>query len=431
MSNPFRTAGLLALLFGTLSCDASWAGVNEGVAALLKEDYATALKEFRPLAARGDAEAQYRLGRMYEFGRGVAQDMPQALIWLRKSAAQENASAQAELGAIYASGQGGVPQDDAQAVAWFQKAANQGNPTAQYDLGLMYAKGGGVKQDFAQAFAWYRKAADQGQVDAQFKLGLHYENGAGIAKDDVLAYANYAIAARSGDADSVQFRDALAKKLSPANLRQAQALATAWQLGKPTPGSTVTAKEQGTPTSAPVVAATAAPTATATPEAGASRPDKCSATGVMEGEKFSATHCAISLYGDQHSVAIWFNEDTIQPSEVESFQVSSYADGNKGGKPRTLVQIMFCPGGGAATASAAAVKSIDVSTNHARSPTAGLQRVVEAPKDFRVEKMSGELKPGAMLTGRIVGGLGKTSWVFDFDLKLPAKDAAAGMTCGK
>jgi len=403
---------LLLLVIGAASSGSSLAGVEEGVAALLKADYATALKEFQPLAERGDAEAQYRLGRMYEFGRGVLTNMPQAMSWLDKSAAQGNASAQAELGAIYASGFGGVPQDDAQAVAWFQKAANQGNATAQYNLGLMYAKGGGVKQDFAQAVAWYRKAADQGLVDAQFKMGLHYEKGVGIAQDDVLAYANYAIAARSGDADSVAFRDAMAKKLPPAKLRQAEKLAADWQLGQPTPGGTAAAKSQ----------AVAAPL---------SRPDKCLATGVMEGEKFTANHCVVSLYGDQHSVAIWFNEDAISPAEADGFRLSSYAEANKAGKPRTLMQIMFCPGGGTAIASPAAVKSIDINTNHARSPMAGLQRVAQSPKDFKVERMTGEIKPGSMLTGRIVGGISKTTWILDFDVKLPENDASAGMTCGK
>ena len=105
----------------------------------------------------------------------------------------------------------------------------------------------------------------------------------------------------------------------------------------------------------------------------------------MEGEKFSASNCAVSLFGDQHSVAIWFNEDPISAPEAESFQTSSYVDGAKAGKQRTLVKIMFCPGGGAATASAAAVKSIDLSTNHAKSPLAGIQWVVESPKDFKVE----------------------------------------------
>ena len=91
--------------------------------------------------------------------------------------------------------------------------------------------------------------------------------------------------------------------------------------------------------------------------------------------------------------------------------------------------IMFCPGGGKGTASAAAVKSIDLNTNHAKSAMAGIQRVVEASKDFKVEKMTGEIKPGGTLSGKIVGKLDKTTFTFDFDVNLPAKDAAAGLSC--
>jgi hypothetical protein len=96
-----------------------------------------------------------------------------------------------------------------------------------------------------------------------------------------------------------------------------------------------------------------------------------------------------------------------------------------------LVQISFCPGGGSATASAAAVKSIDLNTNHAKSPLAGVQWVVESPKDFKLEKLAGEVKPGGRLTGKIVGSRSKTTWNLESDLTLPAKDAAAGMSCGK
>jgi hypothetical protein len=129
-------------------------------------------------------------------------------------------------------------------------------------------------------------------------------------------------------------------------------------------------------------------------------------------------------------VAIWFNEDAITPQEVESFQTSSYAGDTKGGKQRTMA-IMFCPAGGKETASAAADKSIDLNTNHAKSPMTGIQRVVQAPKDFKVEKMTGEVKPGGTLSGKIAGNLDKTTFTFDFELNLPAKDAAAGMSCGK
>jgi hypothetical protein len=74
---------------------------------------------------------------------------------------------------------------------------------------------------------------------------------------------------------------------------------------------------------------------------------------------------------------------------------------------------------------------MDINTNHAKSPLAGIQRVVEAPKDFKVAKMVGDLSPGGTLSGKIVGNLDKTSFDFDFDVNLPTKDAAAGMSCGK
>lgn len=39
---------------------------DEAVAALRRDDYATALKVFRPLAEQGHAGAQYNLGVMYD-----------------------------------------------------------------------------------------------------------------------------------------------------------------------------------------------------------------------------------------------------------------------------------------------------------------------------------------------------------------------------
>ena len=414
MGRFLRNATLLVLAIAVSHSTSAFAGLNEGLDALRKRDYATAAKELRPLAERGDPEAQYRIGRMYEFGAGYKVDKAQAVAWYRKAADQGHASAQGELGAIYFNGDG-VPRDDAQAFRWFAKSAELGNAESQYNLGLMHAKGSGVRIDTVQAIAWIRKAADQGLAIAQFKLGVAYENGEGVTKNDVLAYANYAIAARDGTKEYAEYRDDIAKKLNPAQMREATALAAAWQPGKPMPMNTAAAKDQPG-----AKAATSAPA-----------PDKCSATGQMEGQKFAANHCAVSLLVDQHSVAIWFNEDPIEPSEAANFQVSSHADETKAGKQRTQVTIMFCPGGGSSTASAAAVKSIDFSTNHAKSPLAGVQWVVEAPKDFKVEKMAGEVAPGGMLAGRIVGSRGKTNWNLDFAVTLPAKDAAAGMTCGK
>jgi TPR repeat protein len=403
------------LAISVLLCStAAVAGLKEGYEALSKKDYVTAANEYRPLAERGDPEAQYRIGRMYEFGNGYPQDKALGIAWVRKAAAQGHTDAEQELGVVYATGDG-VKQDNAQAVAWFRKAAEKGDATAQYNLGLMYAKGQGVAKDYAQAADWWRKSAIQGNADAQFKLAVVYHNGQGAERDEVFALANATIAARNGDKENIDYRNEIAKSLTPEQRRSATALADAWKVGQPMPGS---AAASGSASSAKAAVATPVKT-------------RCSATGSMGGERFTATNCVASLYGDQHSVAIWFNEDVITPQEAESFRTSSYSDGTKGGKQRTMAIIMFCPGGGKETASAAAVKSIDLNTNHARGPMSGIQRLVEAPRDFKVEKMTGEVKPGGALSGKIAGSLDKTTFVFDFELNLPTKDAAAGMDCGK
>ncbi len=57
----------------------AWAGWDEGVAAAKRGDYATALRELRPLAEQGHAVAQYNLGVMYNKGRGVPQDYAKAV----------------------------------------------------------------------------------------------------------------------------------------------------------------------------------------------------------------------------------------------------------------------------------------------------------------------------------------------------------------
>jgi len=129
-----KTAALLLALCLSGASSVGWAqNFDVGADKYDKKDYAGALREWQPLANRGDADAQYGLGWMYENGRGVK-------------------------------------QDDAQAVAWFRKAAEQGLAAAQFDLGLMYYAGKSVKQDYAQAAAWYRKAADQGHEQAKTLL---------------------------------------------------------------------------------------------------------------------------------------------------------------------------------------------------------------------------------------------------------------------
>ena len=148
------------------SSSLAFSDFQDGLAAFQRRDYATALKEFRPLAEQGEALAQFYLGVMHEDGRGVTRDYREALKWYRKAAEQGDALAQYILGAMYDSGRG-LTQDYKEAVKWFRKAAEQGNVSAQYNLGEMYAKGQGVTQDYVQSDMWFNIGAKNGYEKAR------------------------------------------------------------------------------------------------------------------------------------------------------------------------------------------------------------------------------------------------------------------------
>src|SRR5262249_39385039 len=85
-------------------------------------------------------------------------DAAEAAKWYRKAADSGLAKAQFRLGRLYDLGQG-VAEDPAQAIAWYRKAADQGYPRAQFSLGLLYYRGQGGTRDYVQAHQWYSLAA--------------------------------------------------------------------------------------------------------------------------------------------------------------------------------------------------------------------------------------------------------------------------------
>ncbi len=144
---------------------------KEGDAGPGSEAEADTADSYRAAAGKGDAKAQYKLGRCYENGRGVAQDFAEARKWYEKSARQGCVDAQHALATCYAYGMQ-VPQDYDKAIQWYRKAAEQGHADAEYAMGMNYAYGIGVETDLAQAEKWYRKAAAQGQAKAKEALEL-------------------------------------------------------------------------------------------------------------------------------------------------------------------------------------------------------------------------------------------------------------------
>ncbi len=188
-----KRATVVAAVLFTLAEVPAFAGFDEGRAAYEHEDWSTALLEMRPLAVRGEARAQHVLGLMYQFGRGV-------------------------------------PPDDVQAFDWYMLAAMQGYSASQKKVGVMYHEGRGVPQDYKQAIVWLRKSAEQNDVQAMAALGGCYFLGQGVAQDYVLAYAIVNLAA-SEDQGAREWRTALAKELSNAQVEQGQAISR--QLARP------------------------------------------------------------------------------------------------------------------------------------------------------------------------------------------------------
>ena len=74
-------SAFLALAIMALAVPVNAGPFEDGLAAYRRDDYATALKFWRPLAEQGDALAQSNLGVMYEFGLSVPQDIVQAHMW--------------------------------------------------------------------------------------------------------------------------------------------------------------------------------------------------------------------------------------------------------------------------------------------------------------------------------------------------------------
>jgi uncharacterized protein len=135
MPLPFAIALVLSIV--SLAVPA-WADFQAGMDAYNRGDYATALREWRPLAEQGDASAQFQLGLLYDNGDGVPRDYAKARQWYERAAAQGGVKAQFYLGLQSAYGEGG-PLDLVQAHMWYSLAAGNG-----------YAHAPGYRDDLAR-----------------------------------------------------------------------------------------------------------------------------------------------------------------------------------------------------------------------------------------------------------------------------------------
>jgi len=122
-------------------------------------------------ATRGNANAQYRLGKRNLDSAKTCEERAQAVEWIRKAADQGHAGAQTGMGLLYTRGVG-LRVDYSEAVKWLNRAAEQDVAVAQNELGVIYAKGRGVPQNLDEALLWCGKAAEKGSKIAKRNLAL-------------------------------------------------------------------------------------------------------------------------------------------------------------------------------------------------------------------------------------------------------------------
>jgi cell division septation protein DedD len=169
--------------------------VKAGIEAWQRADYGAAVAAWRPLAERGDADAQFNLGQAYRLGRGV-------------------------------------PTNLAAARTWFERAARQGHVDAETTLGLMLFQNG----DQAEGLGWLKKAAEQGEARALLVYGTALVNGDGLTQDSVRGYAYVSRAAAQGLQPAKQTLADL-DHLIPLSERR-RGIALARQLARATPAPT-------------------------------------------------------------------------------------------------------------------------------------------------------------------------------------------------
>jgi uncharacterized protein len=140
---------------------------------------------------------------------------------LAEKAQAGDVAAMVKLGGMYKNGKG-VPQDFVKAREWYERAAAANSPSAMNNLGILFDEGKGVAQDFVKAREWYEKAAQMGSSYAASNLALLFQNGKGMEADQKQAYVWTSIADKLGSDKAAARLKAIARKLSPEDLKGSQ-----------------------------------------------------------------------------------------------------------------------------------------------------------------------------------------------------------------
>ena len=174
------------------------------------------------LANKGDAEAQYHVGMMYNNGIGTQKDPRQAFEWFQKSAASSDPLGAYKLGCYYdGQGAGIVTTDSNEALKYKLISAKAGYALAQHDVAILYDRQGNSEE----ALKWWKMAGDQGFPNALYSLSISYSAGKGAPKDLSLSYAYFKLS-KLAPKKNVNEMDAM---LSKPELQRAEKLVSEWK----------------------------------------------------------------------------------------------------------------------------------------------------------------------------------------------------------
>jgi len=201
--------------------------------ASVPESAASSLSALQNAAEDGDPIAQWKLGRMYAEGNGVAQNDLLAFDYFSRIAnahskdspsapeAQIVANAFVALGRYYLAGipNSKITSDPERAREMFSYAASYfGNADAQYDLARLYLKNAGTsRDDFRHGARWLGLAAQKGQHQAQALLGQMLFDGDCLPRQAARGLMWLTLARDSATADETWIRDSYNKAIARAS----------------------------------------------------------------------------------------------------------------------------------------------------------------------------------------------------------------------
>lgn len=167
----------------------------------------------RSQAKKGQASAQYNLGRMYELGIKMPVDKKEALAWYQKAAAQGYPDAEYRLAIAFLYGIN-VQKDEKLGRQWLSSASKHGHQVATNLMTKISSEEGVLRSGHSVAVDWYLEKAIVGDADSAISLGKIYEYGWGVFPDIKEAGRWYQKAVKLGSSDAKEVLKNIGEKLS-------------------------------------------------------------------------------------------------------------------------------------------------------------------------------------------------------------------------